>query len=85
MDEATRHFAAKLTELGEHVVRSSVLDGDPTRDNIVAGEGLKQRAQPVVPAKRFEFGQAETFRVEEAAMEERIAASSTRMFSARFA
>jgi hypothetical protein len=81
VDEAPWHLTAKLTEFGEHVIRSSVLNRDSPRDNIVAGEGLIQTAQPIVPAERFEFGQAESpFRVWEAAMEKRIAASQSGVF-----
>ena len=60
VDEAAWYLAAELAELGEHVVGAAMLDRDPAGDDVVAGVGLVQGAQPVVPAERFEFGQAET-------------------------
>ena len=60
VDEAAWYLAAQLAELGEHVVGAAMLDRDPAGDDVVAGEGLVQAAQPVVPAERFEFGQAKT-------------------------
>ena len=53
-------LAAKLAVLGEHVVGAAMLDRDPAGDGVAVREGLVQAAQPVVPAERFEFGQAET-------------------------
>ena len=60
VDEAARHLATELAELGEHVVGTAMLNRDPAGDDVVAGVGLVQGAQPVVPAERFEFGQAIT-------------------------
>ena len=60
VDEAAWYLAAELAELGEHVVGTAMLNRDPAGDDVVAGEGLVQGAQPVVPAERFEFGQAKT-------------------------
>ena len=58
VDETARYLTAKLAVLGEHVVGAAMLDRDPAGDDVVAGEGLVQGAQPVVPAERFEFRQA---------------------------
>ena len=58
VDEPTGDLAPQLAVLGEHVVCAAVLDRDAAGDDTVAGEGLVQVAQPVVPAERFEFGQA---------------------------
>ena len=56
--EAARQVAAKLAVHGEHVVGAAMLNGHASRDDLVAGKRLVQRAQPVSPAERFQFRQA---------------------------
>ena len=60
VDEPPWYVTAKLAVLGEHVVCTSMLDRDAPGDDVVAGEGFVQCAQPVSPAERFQFRQAET-------------------------